>query len=327
MLEYSIIIPVYNAANTIERCVESIISNKGMIFEIILIDDCSKDNSLELCRKLEKKYENVKCLSNERNRGVSFTRNRGIEQARGKYTLFIDSDDWIEEDYILRFQEVIDLYHPLMAVCGFVNHDEKNNGIREVYDWDDFEGISKRSLKEEIKKLHDKTLLQQLWNKVFVTHIIKEKKICFDENINIGEDLRFILEYIKVSQIKDIILINRPLYHYMRDQEGSLMYKVGYESVEEPLKNLKALYEIMELDEDDIKRKLEQDRSQQIELYAYLIFHNVGMKRREKKRLILALDKNKGKFLYRNNQILYYKERIAKIFKSMNYRRKKKIDD
>lgn len=314
MAIFSVIVPVYNAAHTIERCVSSIAASGGEDVQIILVEDCSKDNSLEVCHRLEQQYETVICLHNERNRGVSHTRNRGLEAATGEYLLFVDSDDWVDPDYVDAFHQVIAAGNRF-AVCGYVNHDEKQNGRTDVFAWEDFAGEKTVSLKETVETLYQDRLLQQLWNKVFVTAIVRKHGIRFDETISIGEDTRFILDYIRLGGVDQITLINRPLYHYMRDQDGSLMYRVGYESVEEPLKNLRKLYEIIGLSGDTLERQLAADREKQITSYAYLIMHNAGMAHREKKHLILALDRARGRALYRSNLLLFLKEKIARFLR------------
>lgn len=314
MATFSVIVPVYNAAHTIERSVSSIAASGGEDVQIILIEDYGKDNSWEVCQRLAGKYQTVTCLRNEENRGVSYTRNRGLEHATGEYLLFVDSDDWVDEGFVKAFQQVI-AQGMQLAVCGYVNHDEKQNGRTDVFAWDDFKGEKRVPLRQELEKLYNARLLQQLWNKVFVTAVVREHGIRFDESISIGEDTRFILDYIRCSGIDEITLINEPLYHYMRDQDGSLMFRVGYESVEEPLKNLRRLYEIMGLPDAQLEKRLADDRQKQIESYAYLIMHNAGMAQKEKKRLILALDRQQGKRLYRRNQLLYMKEKIAQLLR------------
>ena len=87
------------------------------------------------------------------------------------------------------------------------------------------------------------------------------------------------------------------------------MFRVGYESVEEPLKNLRKLYEIQGI--PDLEQRLAADREKTVNNYAYLIMHNAGMPMAEKKRLILALDPQNGKALYRENRILLIKERVS----------------
>ncbi len=313
MIKYSVVVPVYNAENTIERCVESIISNDINDMEIILIDDCSKDNSLNVCKNLAEKYSVVRVLHNEVNKGVSYTRNAGIYAAKGKYTMFVDSDDWVDDSYYAEFERFLDEYQNSLMICGYVNHDEKQNGRTDIVGWDDFDNYKVTSLKAEIEKIYKDNLLQQLWNKLFITDIIQKNNIRFDESISIGEDLRFILEYIKVSDLDTLVLINKPLYHYMRDQDGSLMYRVGMESVEEPLKNLRSLYEIIGIDNVEIENRLLQDREKQINLYAYLIIHNAGMSLKQRKKLVYNLDPVRGKFLYKKNREILIKEKLSKL--------------
>mgnify|MGYP002793409967 CR=1 FL=1 len=314
-MEVSVIVPVYNAECTIERCIDSIIKNKQENIEVILVEDCSSDRSWEICQSLSYKYKNVVCLHNEINKGVSYTRNRGLDRASGKYTMFVDSDDWIDSEYFSHFLNVIQQYQLPLSICGYVNHDEKNNGTTDIFTWTDFKGIKIENIQEIIKQLYDHRLLQQLWNKIFITELIKQKNIRFDESISIGEDCRFVLEYIKKCGVQEVCLINKPLYHYMRDQAESLMYRVGYESIEEPIKNLKLLYEIKGYTLNEIDRVLKLEREKQKELYAYLIFHNAGMSYSEKKKLILALDQTDGRKLLKKNRILFFKEKFSLMLK------------
>ena len=98
MPKISVIIPVYKAAGTLRRCVESIIFGEEQDLEVILIEDCSPDSSWDVCRQLAQEYSHVRCLQNDQNRGVSYTRNRGMDAATGQYILFVDSDDWVSGD-------------------------------------------------------------------------------------------------------------------------------------------------------------------------------------------------------------------------------------
>ena len=102
-MKYSIIVPVYNAEKTLERCVESIVKQSFTDYEIILVNDGSKDNSKSICAKLSDEYSNV-VLVDKKNGGASSARNAGIDIASGKYILFVDSDDYLNDDFF----EVID---------------------------------------------------------------------------------------------------------------------------------------------------------------------------------------------------------------------------
>lgn len=311
MATFSVIVPVYNAAKTVERCVDSLYKSGGEDLQIILIEDSSKDNSWEVCQRLAQKYNTVTALHNEHNSGVSHARNRGLDAATGRYILFCDSDDYWEESYVATFRALVEAGH-CFAICGYVNHDEVASGRTDIIG---FEKAATIPLRANLKDIQDATLLQQLWNKVFQRDIIQENGVRFDESISIGEDLRFILDYIRLGDVQEVTLIDKPLYHYMRDQAGSLMYRVGYESIEEPLKNMAALYRLMGLEEADIQHRIDGQRSHQINSYAYLIMHNMGMPLKERKRLILNLDPVRGKTLYRANRTLLAKEKLAKLLK------------
>lgn len=312
MATFSVIVPVYKAAKTVERCVDSLVASGGQDVQVILVEDCSPDDSWQVCQRLAQKYPNVVCHRNDRNRGVSYTRNQGLDLAEGQYLLFTDSDDWVDPAYVPTFRQVIE-DGDTFAICGYVNHDEKNTGRTDIFGWDEKEELTRVSLVPRLQSIYDGRLLQQLWNKVFVAELVRRYQVRFDESISIGEDTRFILDYIQRAGVDRVCLIDRPLYHYMRDQDGSLMFRVGYESVEEPLKNLRKLYEIQGI--PDLEQRLAADREKTVNNYAYLIMHNAGMPLKEKKRLILALDPQNGKQLYRTNRTIYIKERISRMLR------------
>ena len=97
----SIIVPVYNVQDYLEECCNSIINQKYLNIEILLIDDGSTDNSGEICDYFGEKYSNIRVFHRE-NEGLAATRNFGIAQAQGQYLGFVDSDDWIYENMYWR---------------------------------------------------------------------------------------------------------------------------------------------------------------------------------------------------------------------------------
>ena len=99
MRKVSIIVTVYNTEKYIEQCINSLIIQTYKNIEIILIDGGSTDNTPEICRNYESKYENIKLVHKE-NEGVSAARNRGVAEATGDYIFFVDGDDWIENNTI-----------------------------------------------------------------------------------------------------------------------------------------------------------------------------------------------------------------------------------
>lgn len=98
MKEISVIIPNYNSGTYIKRCLDSLLEQEYKVNEIIVIDDCSKDESKDIVKDYAEKNGNIVLLENEENKGVAYSRNKGIENAKSEYIMFCDSDDWYEKD-------------------------------------------------------------------------------------------------------------------------------------------------------------------------------------------------------------------------------------
>ena len=114
----SIIIPAYNVEKYISKCLESIIKQTYSNIEIILVDDGSTDKTSEICDEYEKKDDRIKVIHTE-NRGVSEARNKGLENVKGNWITFVDSDDWIEEDFCEVLLKKIKDYDADIALCGY----------------------------------------------------------------------------------------------------------------------------------------------------------------------------------------------------------------
>lgn len=317
----SIIIPVYGAEKSLKRCVESLCAGTYSNIEILLIDDCSPDNSLAVCKQLQETYTQVKVLCNEQNMGVSETRNRGLAEMTGTYLMFVDSDDWVEPDYVETFVNAYQQFGADMTVCGYINHDEVQNNATDYFGWKDVQGMELRPLRSSLNDLLQERLLQQIWNKFFLASIIKDNALRFDPSIKMGEDFRFLLAYLGCVIGDKLLLINKPLYHYIRCSGTSAMSNFGTEKIDEPLKNYASMYRLMGLTEEEIQVRLEKDKDDLTKSYAYLIMHNMGMRAGEKKKLIYALSETQGKELYRKNKSLYSKERIMIWLKKLGLKR------
>lgn len=311
----SIIIPVYKAESTLKRCLDSILANKYKSLQVILVEDQSQDQSWNLCQRYAETSGNIVAVRNNTNRGVSYTRNKGLSLAKGQYVLFVDSDDWVEPDYISCLVEAAEKNQVELAVAGYVNHDEIYGGRKDIFCWGDSKEDVVAELNSKLQELYDKRLLQQLWNKIFLRDIIERGKLQFDEHISVGEDFRFVLDYISLMSKHFVVFIERPIYHYIRDNANSLMSRVGQERIEEALINMKKMYRLMGLTEDAIGKKMDEEREKQLQVYAYIIMHNGKMSKSEKKEAIKNLLPKVGKELYRQQHRLYCKERLAKLFR------------
>lgn len=239
----SVIIPVYNSADSLERCVESIVFGEERNVEVILVEDCSKDNSWDVCCKLVQRYRNVSCYQNERNSGVSFARNKGLRESHGKYVLFVDSDDWVSGRYSKTLLQTADQFESGLVICGCHFYDNVHK-TRRKYIWEEkgesYFFIKRDNYFELVKRYH----LQQLWNKVFHRDIIEKNHIRFDEKQSMGEDFQFVLDYIEAAKIQQCVVINEALYYYIRANENSLMSRFGLSDGEKAVERYRSLLNI-----------------------------------------------------------------------------------
>ena len=120
----SVIVPCYNVENYIEKCVESILNQTYKNLEIILVDDCSTDNTLKLLKKFSKKYDNVSYLTNEKNSGAGYSRNNALKYAKYDLISFIDSDDYVESNFYESMIKQMKREKSDVVVCDiFVKYD------------------------------------------------------------------------------------------------------------------------------------------------------------------------------------------------------------
>ena len=242
MRKISIIIPVYCAGQNIRKCVESIVYGQLRDVEVILIEDYSNDNSWEQCLELASEYAQVRCYRNDCNKGVSYSRNRGLKEATGSHILFVDSDDWVSGQYVKKMSELAEQYPNRLPVCGYCFLDYIRNTKQTVL-WNAEEQKSQIN-KEDFFLLQSSMLLQQLWNKIFSKEIIEKHNLQFDESQNMGEDFQFVLDYLEAAQIQQCVVINEPLYYYIRWSENSLMSKFGLLQNAQEYRRVEQLYRI-----------------------------------------------------------------------------------
>lgn len=239
----SIVIPVYNAENTLERLVNHVLSQSFQELEIILIDDGSTDNSGKICEKIAKRDARVKILS-QKNSGASSARNLGISKACGRYLMFFDADDDIEPTMIPKMTNVISKQQVDLVTCGFANIAIQNSNIASTT----LIGVSRLPQKTKseqqttyvIKLLGIDSRLYNPWNKIFRTDIIRKYNIHFEQGLDFGEDLTFNLHYL--SHVHQIKFINEALYDYYFDAasgtfgKSSLVYENRRKNYRELLK-------------------------------------------------------------------------------------------
>lgn len=214
MVKISIIVPVYNSSKYLEKCFDSIKNQTYTDFEVIVINDGSTDCSGEICDKYAELDNRFKIIHKE-NGGVSKARNIGIDNAHGEYITFIDSDDWIDIDYLQKFIVAVDPNCDLI-VSGITNeYPDMTTSMLSIQS-NFFASTNAKQLHNLIKS----RLVFGPYNKLFNSYIIKANNILFPIDISYGEDRIFNYHYIKY--VNNIITITYNGYHYNRLDSGSL---------------------------------------------------------------------------------------------------------
>ncbi len=219
MPEISIIIPFYNAKNYVKQCLEALLAQSFRDFEIICVDDGSKDGTYDLLQCYAKQDSRVK-VHTQPNSGPSAARQLGLEQAQGKYIMFCDSDDWYEPDMCQIMRDAIE-NNPVDVVCCNANIIDEQEHLIRLEDITYFQ-----NKKLGICALNYHLITQNnvlLWNKIWKKSIIDKYGIKFPSCREYDDDC-FYLQYMSVAE--NILYISDKLYNYLRRQD-SIMGKVA----------------------------------------------------------------------------------------------------
>lgn len=204
--QISVIVPVYNVERYLPCCIESILNQDFKNFELLLINDGSKDKSGNICDEYAQKDKRVKVF-HKKNEGVSIARNLGINHAQGEYIAFIDSDDYIDVNYLsILMKDSADL-----VVTGYIqfadDQEDKivyhSSFIKTIYHIGEF----KEGLSLLLNRNHTTP-----WNKLFRFNIIKKYHIYFDPKIRFAEDTVFVQTYL--FHCNTIVFQDGMPYHY-----------------------------------------------------------------------------------------------------------------
>lgn len=214
----SIIVPVYNAEHTIARCIESIIGQEFIDWELLLIDDGSSDRSAFICDEYVSRDKRIFAI-HQQNVGVSATRNRGIEESKGELLCFIDADDYIERDYLSKMVLEMKQRNPDIVIQGLCGYD--NKGIKVLEESFDSTHIHVDEITSSL--LYHMIRFRGPYCKLFKSSIIKNNSVLFPIDICYGEDGIFYYEYL--IYCKSISLLSNQGYCYSVNVNGSLSSK------------------------------------------------------------------------------------------------------
>ena len=213
----SIIVPVYNAHKTIARCIESIINQEFQDFELLLVNDGSKDDSGQICDSYAAQDKRIRVIHKD-NSGVSDSRNMALDLAKGKYIQFLDSDDWITTDATNLFFRAAEDHHCDMVISDFYR--VVGQRVSHKGDIDDDAVMTREDYAAHMMENPADFYYGVLWNKFFRREIIEQYHLRMDSSISWCEDFLFNLEYIRHAE--SFFALQVPIYYYLK-RRGSLV--------------------------------------------------------------------------------------------------------
>ena len=223
-MKVSVIIAAYNIEEYIERCIESVINQSEIEIEIIIVNDGSTDNTLNIIKKMSDLDERI-IIINQKNQGLVETRKRGLKNANGKFILFLDGDDWLENNCVEElYKTAIDKNADVVLYNAYKAYEDKKETFNTF----------NKNLIDDIKKNPIKNLLLDnisptIWSKFIKRSFIEENNIKFPENISYAEDLATVSN-IFINNPKIVFNENRLYNYYHRD--NSISNKVSSKVLE-----------------------------------------------------------------------------------------------
>lgn len=226
MAKFSFVIPVFNCAQYLEECVNSILGQTMKDFEVLLIDDGSTDGSGALCDKLREDDDRIRVFHKE-NGGAASARNMGIEQAEGQYLLFVDGDDTITPDCLETVEPVLsdESCLPIFGICFDYWRDAKI--VRsDVCSVACPGSHTVTELAENLPACFEDNVLSSACNKVFSAKLLRDNMLRFPESMTLYEDFAFVLRCL--PHFERICVIPQGLYHYRNlNESGHLNQRVA----------------------------------------------------------------------------------------------------
>lgn len=214
----SVIIPVYNVEAYLPECVESVRRQTYPYWELLLIDDGSKDGSPGICDDFQRKDPRIRVIHKE-NEGPSSARNLGIDSARGDYIAFVDSDDLIDSEMLEQMVEKIVRYHTDLVLCGYKRF---HPSWRRSYQLSPYSLVILQGL-PELASVYERPETNMfgvsIWAKLYRKDILWENRIRFREDVNYEEDCLFNLDYFRHVRTTAVL---RDIFYFYRQMDVSL---------------------------------------------------------------------------------------------------------
>lgn len=185
---FSIVVPCYNVSAYIRQCVESILAQTFTDYELILVNDGSKDDTLKILKEYETRDSRIRVIDKP-NGGLVSARKAGAQAASGDYMAVVDGDDYISEDYLENFASAIRSYSPDVVSCGYtISYSDKEMVVPQVKLDGRYGLFDKEAMKTVLFDKGIRQLTPNLWSKVFRRDLYMKFQMQIDDKISMGED-------------------------------------------------------------------------------------------------------------------------------------------
>lgn len=309
-MKFSVIMPVYNVEKYIETAIKSVLNQTYENFELLIINDGTRDDSMKIVSKYQNKDDRIK-IYNKQNGGLSSARNYGLKYATGQYICFIDSDDYIEDTMLEKLNDEISVKKYDMLIYGY-NIDILNSNEQKI----ESKKITEKSFifsRNNSQNLNFKniSIIGYAWNKCYKYELIKNNSLKFEEGTSYIEDIVFNNSFFKIS--KDIKVMDTSLYHYIQRNRETLGRKSYKNMLELDLRYSKLLEEIL-LSLNNTKEQVE-------EIIEQTLFERIKWSI-----IVIISDRhNSGKLLLLRNYFKYLKDNYCIFLKNAEFNKKDKI--
>lgn len=313
----SIILPVYNTEKYLAKCLESILNNTFKDYELIVINDGTKDNSEKIILEYKEKFGDKLIYISKENTGLSDTRNVGISTAKGEYITFVDSDDYIETE----------MYEKMFEKISKKDYDVVACNIKLVYEKSDNIGIVSSGYNTDIEdknKIKETMIVQYpaVWNKIYKSELVKNHT--FSKGVWY-EDMEFVLKL--YPHIKSIGAVDKALYDYLQ-RENSITYTYN-DKLYDIINNMTNVIEYYK--ENGFFKEYKEELEYLYTRYAFATFPKRMAKCKDKKKymegITYAMNKVKENFPeYKKNKYLEktglkgkYIKHFGRVLANINY--------
>lgn len=247
----TIIMPVYNTAEYLPRAFDALLAQKNKAFKLVIVDDGSTDNSVEVAEKYQSLFPYFKIIK-KKNGGPSDARNVGIKELDTPYVTFHDGDDWVDPSYTAFFIDAFEKHPDVNIVsCGYwLSYPDKKE---RVVGHTEGGFLTKSQTYLKLTNVFNSPMKGYCWNKAYRTSVIKKFNLKFDKDISLLEDQIFNVKYISVAP--GVYYTQTPYYHYCQ-RKGSIIHQPNIKKV---VDNFRGNYRVWRI----IIKSLMKDREEE----------------------------------------------------------------